>query len=84
MKPTLNEFDTTMVAAAFAEAGEHESAREILARPRPEKEVRLGRFARMMMAIAFAEAGEHETAREFVTDRKRPVERVRPRNELRA
>ncbi|MEW6219926.1 MAG: hypothetical protein AB1634_10380 [Thermodesulfobacteriota bacterium] len=84
MKPTITSFDTTMAAAAFAEANEHETALRLLAETRPEPRVRVSRLQRWLAAISFAEAGEHETARAILNEGERPVARVQPRPELRA
>jgi hypothetical protein len=37
MKTLINKFETTMAAAAFAEAGEFETARQIMKEDRPRK-----------------------------------------------
>lgn len=84
MTARMNEFDATMVAATYAEAGEHEYARQLLHEERPEARKRVGRLQRVFAAIAFAEAGEPETAREIMQEEERPVARVQPRQELRA
>ncbi|OGQ97882.1 MAG: hypothetical protein A2521_03160 [Deltaproteobacteria bacterium RIFOXYD12_FULL_57_12] len=84
MTPRINKFDTTMAAATYAEAGEHEYARQLLHEERPEARKRVGRLQRIFAAVAFAEAGEYETAREIMREEERPVARVQPRQELRA
>lgn len=84
-------FEKVMMAATYAEAGEHDTALEIMGqqrRPRSQerKSVRLGVFDRMMMAATFAEAGEHDTALEIMGNEKRPRKQnrktVRPRARL--
>ncbi len=90
MKRLLKKFETAMTAASFAEAGEHKTAREIMAEIKPEQreEVRISWFERAMMAVSFAEAGEADTAREIMREgkRTRKADRVapRPRKQLRA
>jgi lipopolysaccharide biosynthesis protein len=69
-------FEKVMMAATFAEAGEHDTALEIMgeekrARKQERKAVRLGVFDRIMMAATFAEAGEHDTALEIMAEEKR-------------
>lgn len=56
-------------AAAFAEAGEHDTALNIIGE-KPSKKSSRNWFANMNAAVAFAEANCHETAREFVDDRQ--------------
>ncbi len=88
MRTLLERFERTMTAASFAEAGEHETARQIMGEVRPVKRVRTGRFERLMMAVTFAEAGEFDTARDFMREEKRVQKRdrvtPRPRQQLRA
>jgi len=69
-------FERVMMAATFAEAGEQDTALEIMGRQRrvrkeDRKAVRLGVFDRLMMAATFAEAGEHDTALEIMGHEKR-------------
>jgi uncharacterized protein (DUF111 family) len=81
-------FERTMMAVSFAEAGEHDTALEIMGEQkclREEKHVTprptLTAFDRIMMAVSFAEAGEHDTALEIMGEQKRlrKEERVTPR-----
>jgi hypothetical protein len=70
-------FEKVMMAATFAEAGEHDAALEIMGeqrriREQGEKGVRLGVFDRLMMAATFAEAGERDTALEIMGERAHP------------
>jgi hypothetical protein len=88
MKNLMKRFENIFAASAFAEAGEFETAKQIMEEVRPEKRVRAGRLERIMMAITFAEAGEHETAIDIMREEKRPQKRERitprPRIQLRA
>lgn len=88
MKKGLKKMEDVYAAAAFAEAGEHETAKQIMGETRPEKRERLNWFERVMMAVTFAEAGEHQTAqdimREGKRDKKRDRAEQRPRNQVRA
>ena len=88
MKKLINKIENAFAAAAYAEAGEHETAKQIMEEVRPEERVRTSRLERIMMAITFAEAGEHETAREIMREEKRTEKRDRvapkPRKQLRA
>jgi len=88
MKKMMKKMENTFAAAAFAEAGEHETAKQLLEEVRPERRERLNWFERVMMAVTFAEAGEHETAREIMREEKRDQKRdrivPRPRKQLRA
>ena len=88
-------FEKVMMAATFAEAGEHDTALEIMGeqrrvRKQERKAVRLGAFDRMMMAATFAEAGEHDTALDIMGNEKRArkqdrkTARPRARLQLRA
>jgi hypothetical protein len=59
-------FDTLQkifAAAAFAEAGEHDTARQIAGLPEPKPG--LG-FDRLMAAVTFAEEGYPDMARQFL------------------
>ena len=58
--------EAIFAAAAFAEAGEFETARKIDIGPR--RGVRPGWIARFLNAATFAEAGEFETARGFLEE----------------
>ena len=83
----MKKMENTFAAAAFAEAGEHETAKQMMNSPRPEKRERVGMFERLMMAVTFAEANEHDTAVEIMREGKRPQKRdraSRPGKQLRA
>ncbi|MEK6757994.1 MAG: hypothetical protein AABX88_02595 [Nanoarchaeota archaeon] len=92
----LKKYEDMMVASAFAEAGEYETARGILKEVQHQKRTRLNLFEKMMaivnfvenrrVAITFAEAGEYETAREIMRKEQRPQIRnyIRPQIRLRA
>ncbi|HDH05697.1 MAG TPA: hypothetical protein ENH01_08290 [Nitrospirae bacterium] len=88
MKKGMKKLEDVYAAAAFAEAGEFETAKQIAGEVRPERRERLNWFERVMMAVTFAEAGEHETAREIMREEKRPQKRDRitpgARKQLRA
>jgi thioredoxin-like negative regulator of GroEL len=81
MKKFLRKLENMYAAAAFGEAGEFDTAREILGEKRSEKRTRAGKFEKLMMAVTFAEAGEHDTAREIMREEKRAQkkDRVSPR-----
>ena len=74
-------------ALKIGEAGEFDTAREILGEKGPEKRTRAGKFERLMMAVTFAEAGEHDTAREIMREEKRTQKKdrvaPRPRKQMR-
>jgi hypothetical protein len=71
-------FESVMVAATFAEAGEFETAKQLMNEIRTEKRVRkIGRLEKIMMAITFAEANEHDTAIEIMRSEKRTQKRHR-------
>ncbi|GBD96055.1 MAG TPA: hypothetical protein ENG83_15120 [Nitrospirae bacterium] len=88
MKKGMKKLEDVYAAAAFAEAGEFETARQIAGEIRPERRERLNWFERVMTAVTFAEAGEHETARDIMRQEKRPQKRDRTtpgtRKQLRA
>ena len=60
MKATFNKFMKTMTAAAFAEAGEWNTAIEML--PASEPRGIISWLDRQMMAITFAESGLYDEA----------------------
>ncbi len=75
MKRLIKDFEDSMAAAAFAESGDFESARDILNEMKAEKKVKvkderietiIEKHDRTEEAIVFAEAGEHEYARELI------------------
>jgi hypothetical protein len=97
MKKLARKLERIFSAATFAEAGEYETAKEILREgersqktDRVTPAARLGKLERIFSAATFAEAGEYETAKEILregersqkTDRVTPA--ARPRKELRA
>jgi len=55
MNNTLKRLQDNMMAAAFAEAGEWDTAREMA--PESELNAKLTWFDKIFMAVAFAEAG---------------------------
>lgn len=76
MKGLSRIFENTMTAVAFAEAGEAETARQILnedfalgsAIAELREKVHLTVDDLISMAITFAEAGEHEKAAEILEE----------------
>lgn len=79
MKNLIKKLETIFSAAAFAEAGEMETAKKLMNEIREEKRPRkISRLEIVMMAIAFAEAGEHDTAIEIMRKEIRPKKRKRP------
>lgn len=70
MKTSSDKHRSWMTAITFAEAGEWETAREMMPLPRQEKKI--GWLQRMFMAITFAEAGMHEEALRL-TDEGQPI-----------
>ncbi|MFC1834225.1 hypothetical protein ACFL2Q_05765 [Thermodesulfobacteriota bacterium] len=74
MSSWRKKFEACFTAAAFAEAGEHETAAELAGLERKEKKERvrlLQTINRTFAAAAFAEAGCHETAEEISGVRRR-------------
>ena len=65
MKKMFERFSSWMDAVTFAEAGEFETARQMMPAS-PKKENRLSWLDRTFMAVTFAEAGEFETARQMM------------------
>ncbi|MCL7487597.1 MAG: hypothetical protein M8357_05425 [Desulfobulbaceae bacterium] len=59
-----NNIKSWMAAAAFAEAGEWDTAKEMIPESRPNTEISL--VARVFAAVAFAEEGLHHYAQQFV------------------
>jgi predicted negative regulator of RcsB-dependent stress response len=89
MKSLIKKLENIYSAAAYAEAGEFDTAKQIMNEVRTEKRVRkISKLERVMMAITFAEANEHDTAIEIMRGEKRPQKRdritPRHRNQLRA
>ncbi len=89
MKNLIRKLENIYSAAAYAEAGEFDTAKQIMNEVRTEKRVRkISRLERVMMAITFAEANEHDTAIEIMRGEKRTQKRDRitpkPRIQLRA
>jgi hypothetical protein len=89
MKNLIKKLENIYSAVAYAEAGEFETAKQIMNEIRPEKRIgKISRLERVMMAITFAEANEHDTAIEIMRGEKRPQKRdrvtPRPRRQLRA
>lgn len=76
MKGFLRKFEDTMAAVAFAEAGEFETAREIIkekqSAPHELQYLKCGAAEAISsltaMAITFAEAGDHEAAIELLQE----------------
>jgi hypothetical protein len=55
-------FENTFAAAAFAEHGEHDTARDLAGRPIRARRSLLETLRSTFAAVAFAEHGEHDTA----------------------
>lgn len=76
MKKFTRKFEDAMTAVAFAEAGEFETAREIMLEGAPldeeikilKREVDITIDDLTSVAITFAEAGEHEKAVEILKE----------------
>lgn len=78
MKRLIKDFEDSMAAAAFAEAGDFKTARNILNEMKESKETKtvkvkderieslMKNHDRTEEAIVFAQAGEHEYARELI------------------
>lgn len=66
MKKILSDTQKMMAAITFAEAGEWNTAREMMPEPRDRHEV--GWLEKNFAAVAFAEAGEWSTAREMIPE----------------
>ncbi len=78
MKNLIKKLENIYSAAAYAEAGEYETAKQLMNEIRTEKRVRkTGRLEKIMMAITFAEANEHDTAIEIMRGEKRTQKRHR-------
>ncbi len=71
MRSIFAKFEKIFAAAAFAEAGEHETAREIAGFPPPTSTTSLSeKLDSLMLAVTFAEANCHETALEYLSRSK--------------
>jgi len=68
MKASITRHRSWMTAIAFAEAGEWETAREMMPVSRPNNNI--GWLERMFMAAAFAESGLPEEAVRLVGNRQ--------------
>ncbi len=85
MRGFLKKFEDAMAAAAFAEAGEFETAKEIMRESQSFAEkiqsLRCGVVITIdnltSMAITFAEAGEHETAIELLQEAENMLEEIK-------
>lgn len=85
MKGFLKKFEDTFAAAAFAEAGEFETAREILTENKSlnkkMKSLKHGIEITIddltSMAITFAEAGEHEKALEILREAEHRLDEIK-------
>jgi hypothetical protein len=75
MKQTLEQYKDWRIAVAFAEAGEWDTAREMI--PDPEPKTETGWLGRIFAAVAFAEEGLHDEALRIAGGDKRPVRATR-------
>ncbi|MEW6602351.1 MAG: tetratricopeptide repeat protein [Nitrospirota bacterium] len=81
----MKDFEDVMAAVSFAEAGEFDTAREMLGEGSPVTDkildVRRGAVLSLddltSMAITFAEAGEHEKALEILTEAEQLLQRLK-------
>jgi thioredoxin-like negative regulator of GroEL len=85
-KNTLNAWDRVMAAISFAEAGDQETAMEVMnqgptKRTQKRIDATLNTWDRVMAAIAFAEAGEQDTATEVMN--QGPTKRTQKRSDTR-
>ena len=82
MKSLIKKLETIYAAVAYAEAGEFDTAKQMMNEIRTEKrERKISRLEIVMMAVTFAEANEHDTALEIMRGEKiaQKRERVVPR-----
>jgi len=85
MKGFSKKFEDAMAAVAFAEAGEFETAREIMREEAPlaekikflKREVDITIDDLTSMAITFAEAGEHEKAVEIMEEVEKRLDEIK-------
>ncbi|MBI5049603.1 MAG: tetratricopeptide repeat protein [Nitrospirae bacterium] len=85
LKGLLKGLEDSMVATAFAEAGEFETAREIMREEIPlskkikelRRDVALTIDDLTSMAITFAEAGEHEKALKILKEAEQRLEEIK-------
>ncbi len=85
MKKLSKMFENTMAAVAFAEAGEAETARQILkediavgnAIAELREKVHLTVDDLISMAITFAEAGEHDKAAEILEEAEEKLRMIK-------
>ena len=71
MKQTMEQYKDWWIAVAFAEAGEWDTAREMI--PDSEPKTETGWLGRIFAAVAFAEEGLHDEALRIAGGDKRPV-----------
>ena len=71
----INKLGNMMTAASFAEAGEQDTAREILSQGPVRERHKVDTVANLMTAVAFAEAGEQDTARQYVAQSSDDIRR---------
>ena len=77
MKNIMKYLEDIYAAVAFAEEGEHDTAKEIMSKHKLEKLIKVGKKKQnkrlkfledIYAAVAFAEEGEHGVAREILTE----------------
>jgi len=71
----ISKLGNMMTAASFAESGEQETAREILAQGAVRERHTVDTLANLMTAVTFAEAGEQDTARGYVAQSAEDIRR---------
>ena len=83
---TLNAWDRVMAAISFAEAGEQDTAMEVMnqestKRTQKRSHTTINAWDRVMAAISFAEVGEQDTAAEIMN--QGPTKRTQKRRDSR-
>lgn len=71
----ISKLGNMMTAASFAEAGEHETVREILSQGAVREKHPVDRVENLMTAVTFAEAGEQDSARRYEAESTEDIRR---------